>query len=765
MGLARLATVAAAAVATAIAVAACAGDAYVIDQAAALGPQTEALRGLRGWMPTRGVTMRLTNGDLAGYVGERSRIALRLDEIPPRLVQAFVSAEDKTFRDNPGIDVAAIVRSATRNLTAGTSRRPAGASTIAQQMVKNALLDGGGNTIRYKVRQAILALRAVRDLGRDEVLRIYLNSVYLGRNAEGVGDGARRMFGRDASSLSLEQEALMAGMTRFPTGYDPWRHPDAARARRSYVLDRMAEDGAITTAERDRAAAAPLGVLAAPAYASDAVLSEEEDGLGWALDVARKEARRLPSPASVGNVTLTIDHGLQSATQRALERGLMRWDAHRRGWRGLVRRPGRDAAATPPEMPPECATDCPAWTGLATVAAASATAVTVLDGAGAAHRVEPRGFAWIANGDARRAAAQLRPGDVVLAGDAGDGWSLAQPTEVNGSAVAVSAADGSVLAISGGIRWTPGAFDRATDSLRPPGSTFKPFVYATALQQGYRAGTTVVDEPVSIPQGRNSPPWEPQNDDGRFRGAMRLDQALASSRNTVAAQTMQDVGMDRVGDLAKSFGIYERILTPSAALGTQETTTLAMTTAYATLAAGGIHSEPTILRDIRDAKGRTLPEWSPPSRVQTLETDIADAMSAMLTKVVAPGGTARSLAPFAIGMTRRGMPVSAKTGTSQSYKDAWIIGYAGGIAVGVRIGYDTPRTLGPDGFGATVAGPVFEEIMRAASANGVAQARLARPPRDKMDQPAERTAATNDAAPPDGASMPAPDGEMDAPEE
>ena len=694
----RAAAALAAAACLAAAAAAATLDAAFVEEGLRLGDTGQAIVALGGWRPRPTRRIALGQGGAVATIGPKSDDYASLADLPRVAVDAFVAAEDRTFWDNPGIDPAAIARSALRDALRHAGR-PAGASTITQQLAKIAFLRGDSATPRRKVEQAILALRIAAAIPKRKVMELYLNRAYLGHGATGIAAASRAYWGEGPGSLTAPQAALLAGLAANPTLYDPARNPKAAEMRRNEVLRQMAADGLMRASEAERLEASPLALRAAPP-ASDPASGIE--GLGWAIDRARSEA----GAASRGSLTLTVSPALQSAAQWALQRAAMAWDARRRGWQGrLPPGQGGDAAA---DAARACAGQCPAWATAATVVSSAPGAVRLRIGE-TEWTATPDGFGWIA-ATPSEASRRLRPGDRVLAGNPGgapDGARLAQPTALDGSAVAVRASDGAILAIAGGKRWSPGAFDRATMALRPPGSAFKPFVYLTALRSGFAPGTTVFDIPVAIADGHGGT-WEPSDDDGAFDGAMTMSEALAASRNAPAARLALQLGTKAISGTAAAFGIYREVEGLASSLGTQEATNLALTSAYAALAAGGTLAPAHVTEEA--LHGATVQVADP--------ADVAE-LDGMLRGVMREGGTASALEGFGDAMSRRGFPAAGKTGTSSGNRDAWFVGYAGGVAVGVQLGYDSPRSLGDDAFGAGVAGPAFASIMESAEKAGL----------------------------------------------
>ena len=700
-------------------------DVALIKTANELGDSRAAIAQLAAWQPVEGGSLTLGRGDIVGRLGPTGQRVTQLQDIPRHVQNAFIAAEDKSFWTNAGLDIPAMARAALQNAQ-HPNRRLAGASTITQQLAKIGLLNGNTRTLKRKLQQVVLALRITQAIPKAEILRLYLNRVYLGRSWVGIAEAAQGFFGKTPAQLTLAEAATLAGLARNPSANDPIRHPGQAARRKAEVLAAMLRNRLITKPEHETALAETV-IASHHNRRQTALATQRPAGLGWATDLARAE---LKGPTGSNDlkpgtkVTLTVAPPLQTATTLALQYGLMRWETDRRGWHGTLAKNTLRAGPTETahaNIPPAalaqlgrtnwaltCAPGCPDWARPALVLE-SGPARLVLANEQTIFRVAPEDFAWI-TGSATTAAAKFRRGDIILAGqpyETGKG-AVAQPTELNGSAVALDITDGRILAITGGLHWSPGGLNRATTSRRSPGSAFKPFVYLAALDRGFTPDTTVFDLPIAIPDGNRI--WSPANDDNRWLGPIPLSRALAESRNAPAVRMLWQLGPDTVSEVAKSFGIYAAITTPSAALGTQETTNLALTSAYATLAANGVKHPPHI----------TLQPPKDPA-IQITTAANARILVDMLEGVLEPGGTASRLTSFATALRQRGLVVAGKTGTSSDFKDAWLVGFAGAIAVGIHVGYDKPRPMGPNAFGATVAGPIWADILRAADREGLLQ--------------------------------------------
>ncbi len=685
------------------------------------------------------VTTRVYAGDgrlMAEFATEK-RVFVPIGAIPQRVIDAFLSAEDKNFYHHPGIDLPGIVRAAITNFeNYGSDRRPVGASTINQQVAKNFLLSNELSFDR-KIREAILALRLDRSFSKERILELYLNEIYLGRGSYGVATAALNYFNKSLDELTLAEAAYLAALPKAPNNYDPVSNTAAAQARRDWVIGRMLEDGNISAEDAAAARAEPL--VSQRRQGTDGV------SVGYFTEEVRRElARRYGEKALYegGLVThSTIDTRLQAIADRALRDGLVRYD-RTRGWRGPVARlSGSGALASDWQsqlqhiLPPPGAGS---WK-LAAVTAVGGRDVALgfADGSRGTMMFETMRWARNARVKGRGGPPPQRPADVVAVNDVvlvepltGGNFGLQQVPLVEGALVALDPHTGRVLAMSGGWAYEKSEFNRATQALRQPGSSFKPFVYLAALEAGLTPASIVLDAPFSAPQGPGLPPWTPSNYSDRYYGPTTLRVGLEQSRNVMTVRLADQIGMRRVADVAKRFGVVDR-LDPHLAnvLGSTETTLLRLTAGYAMFVNGGRKITPSLIDRVQDRYGRTIyrhdpracPECRPglwqdqpvPEIVDDRE-QVTDPFSAyqvvsMLTGVVQRGTGQR--------VKELNRPLAGKTGTSNDAKDVWFIGFSPDLVVGVFIGFDEPASLGSHETGGALAAPIFREFMRAALAD------------------------------------------------
>src|SRR5271166_6471035 len=699
------------------------------------------------------ITTRVHAGDgrlVAEYATER-RVFVPIQAIPKRVIGAFLSAEDKNFYSHHGIDPLSMARAAITDVgRLRANRRPVGASTITQQVAKNMLLTNE-ISIERKIKEVLLATRIEAALPKDRILELYLNEIYLGGGAYGVAAAALTYFDKSLDELTLGEAAFLAGLPKAPNRYNPARVPQAARARRDWVIDRMVEDGVVTQAEAAQAEVQPLelhhrqeaGQATAPYFAEE---------------VRRELLARYGDKVLYGaglSVRTSLDERLQAASDKALRDGLIAYDRSHGGWRGAIARidPKGDWPAQLAKVPtPGVARDVGWHLALVTRTDADGAAIGFTNGA--TGRIPFSEMRWArpwrgatSFGPYPRSAADVvKPGDVVMVepiqasaskGEAAGAklpgvFTLCQVPEVSGALVAMDPHTGRVLAISGGFSFATSQFDRATQAKRQPGSSIKPFVYLTALDHGFTPSTLVVDGPISLPQGPGMPMWSPTNyarlnHEARFRGPTPLRVALEQSLNAVTARVASMIGMEAIAQTVERFGIMDHMPREySMALGAGETTLLRHTTAYAMLDNGGKRITPTFIDRVQDRNGATIfradnrrcndcsdTEWQkqpvpviPDTREQVADPGSAFQIVTMLQGVVERGtGTA---------VKAVGKPIAGKTGTTNDWRDAWFVGFTPDLVAGVYIGYDDPDSLGDDETGGHIAAPVFRDFMIAA---------------------------------------------------
>ncbi len=647
------------------------------------------------------------DGSLLRQMGEQRRLLVRLAEIPLFFRQAIVATEDSDFYQHPGFDVLAIARAAYRDVLA--RRIAQGASTITQQLATDLFLVKEEKTVTRKLQEAILALQIEKTYTKDEILELYANQIYFGHGFYGIEAASRFYFGKPAAGLTLEESALLAGLVQRPEAYSPVRHPERALRRRNFVLSRMVAEGYLTPAQAEAATARPVATAARAGEGNQSAL--------YFLEEVRKDlARRLGEDALYTQgleVHTTLDRGLQALVEETLRRRLRELD-RQRGFRRPSENSLRDHATEPESW------EDPSWEGSPAAGETVRGVVLAVRADGAAVRLpgdaqgklEPAGAAWTGKRDLT---ALLSRGDITLfrveepAAEGGPArLALDQEPAVEGAVVVLNPGTGEILALTGGYDFRRSQFNRAVQARRQVGSAFKPVVYAAALEQGLAPTDLVMDEPTVFVDPDTGSLYQPENYERDYRGLMTLRSALEHSRNIPAVKLINHTGFSPVFDVTRRLGLSPRLRPyPSLALGAVEISLLEMTAAYGAFANGGLLRPPYFLRQVADRQGRER-HAALPAATEALDPGVAYTLTQMLEGVVRRG-TAASIADFP-------RPVAGKTGTTDEHTDAWFIGYTAGLVCGVWVGLDQAESLGRGQSGARVALPIWNDIMRAATA-------------------------------------------------
>jgi penicillin-binding protein 1A len=686
-------------------------------------------------------------GQVIDEFAKERRLFASASEIPTLVKQAFISAEDKNFYIHDGYDLRGIGAAAFDAIrTRGRDVR--GASTITQQVMKNFLLSGDRQAER-KIKEIILAARVEEALSKEKILELYLNEIFLGQNSYGVAAAAQTYFNKSLSQLAPHEAAFLASLPKAPSDYHPVRQKERLLNRRNFVLKEMLENGYLTSEVYEREKAAPLLSVQNGDFES---FKQELPPRDYFTDEIRRQLSQNFGEGEffTGGLTVraTIDQDLQPVAAASLQKELEDYDREDGIWRGTGER-----------LPPEALTDEQSWRdALAKTSVARDIALggkwypaVVLsvsgndarvgiegipqDGDG--HVIEARDVTWArklnADGSlgrkAKVAGDLLEVGDVVhvrrITADA-DGafvrWSLRQVPELQGGLVAMDVNTGRVIAMQGGFSYQASVFNRATQGKRQPGSSFKPFVYAAALDSGYSPATIVVDAPIEIdtPQGL----WRPRNSSNQYYGPTPLRTGIEKSRNLMTIRLAQEIGMDVVADYAERFGVYDNMGQFLAnALGSEETTLYQMVAAYAMFANGGQRVVPTLVDRVQDRYGSTIyrhdDRLCEDCRLASLTPGVAPRIISNREQVMDPI-TAYQLTSMMRGVVERGtaagtvnlpVPTAGKTGTTNDSKDVWFVGFTSNIVAGCYIGYDQPRSLGRGASGGGMCGPVFQRFM------------------------------------------------------
>ncbi|WIY25088.1 penicillin-binding protein 1A [Parasedimentitalea psychrophila] len=674
-------------------------------------------------------------GQLIDEFAKERRLFAPSDEIPDLVKQAFISAEDKNFYSHKGYDMRGIAAAAIEAVRSrGSNVR--GASTITQQVMKNFLLSGDRKAER-KIKEIILAARLEETLDKEQILELYMNEIFLGQNSYGVAAASQTYFNKTLEELAPHEAAFLASLPKAPGKFHPVRGKQRLTDRRDYVLREMYQNGYISEAVYRVEVQQPLRSVQNGDFESFRTALPPRD---YFTDEIR---RQLSVDFGEGEfftggftVRATIDAEMQRVAALSLRTGLEKYDRSRGIWRGteltiaadLLKDETAWRAALAASDVPRDVTLGGEWLPAVVLAVGDRELTVGVEGAAAIGAVPRADISWM-KGSFKD---NLTLGDVVLVraqtkDDAFQHWSLRQIPEVQGGFVAMDVNSGRVLAMQGGFSYQHSVFNRATQAQRQPGSSFKPFVYAAALDSGYSPATIVVDAPIEVntPQGL----WRPRNSSNKFYGPTPLRTGIERSRNLMTIRLAQEIGMPVVAGYAERFGVYDEMGPYLAnSLGSEETTLYKMVTAYAMFANGGERLKPTLVDRIQDRDGLTIYRHD--------DRDCVDCSSTMLPEGVAPRIitdrdqvmdpiTAYQLTSMMRGVVERGtasgnvhlgVPTAGKTGTTNEARDVWFVGFTSNIVAGCYIGHDRPRPLGRGTYGGNTCGPVFQQFMEKATA-------------------------------------------------
>ncbi len=725
---------------------------------AALGRTVPSVQKLSEYNPP--VTSRVHAGDgtLIYEFADEHRVFIPYEAIPEHVIHAFVAAEDKTFFTHKGIDYRGMTRgvlNTVRNKITGSGGMEGG-STITQQVAKNMLLTRDQTVVR-KAKEAIVARRMEQAFSKEHIIELYLNEIYLGGRSYGVGSAALNYFNKSLPELDLSEAAVLASLPKFPGRVNPYTNPKRVLQRRNYVLNRMVEDDYISQEQADEAKEKPLNTtkrLYGPEYAAATYFVQE----------LRKQLIDLYGEEELEqgglSIRTTIDTKLQLAAQEALQIGLETYD-RRHDYRGPIKSLDPKADDVMEQLN---AITLPGGYGSwerAMIASVSANGANLILADGAKTTIPAEDIEWSQTFTRENGRKGLAAGDVILAevsrqalspeestptreGGTDEEGEVAAPVEpimvpvgqaqlkqipdLEGAIVALDPHTGRVLAMMGGYSFFKSPFNRVTQAQRQPGSSFKPFVYGAALEQGYTPSVRILDSPYVYYDENTGEVWKPENyAEGLSYGEVTMRVALEKSYNQVTARVATDIGMEAVSEFAERFGVYDRLPPyPAMSLGSGETSPWRLSKAYAAFVNGGKEVTPTLLDRVQDRRGVTLykhdqracegceaPAWdglSPPTlpddREQLVDPIIAYQVVHMLEGVVERGTGRRA--------RRVGKPLAGKTGTTNDYVDALFFGFSPDLVVGIWTGFDTPRSLGDGEGGGSVAGVVFTEFMQRA---------------------------------------------------
>jgi penicillin-binding protein 1A len=670
-------------------------------------PNLPSLQALTDYQPKIPLRVYTAEGTLIGEFGEERRAVISMAEVPPQLKNAILAAEDERFYQHAGIDYIGVLRAAYANLVAGGKRQ--GASTITMQVARNFFLSSE-KTLTRKLYEAMLAFKIEHSLSKDQILELYVNQIYLGQRAYGFAAASQTYFGKALPELSIGEMAMLAGLPKAPSSYNPIANPQRAKQRQLYVLRRMRELDHITVAQYDEAAKAPLR---ARREVNEYSLHAE-----YAAEMVRQAlAESYPEDVYTRGfrVYTTIRKADQEVAYAALRRAVFDYD-RRQGYRGP-----EGHAELPPSPEEDDFEEALAEHHdsddllAAVVLDADAKAIHAATRTGEKVTVTGEGLRFAARSLDPKAAPQkrLRRGAIIrVQQDApGKPWQIAQLPEVEAAFVAIDPQDGAVRALVGGFDFWRNKFNHVTQAWRQPGSSFKPFIYSASLEKGFTAATVIPDEPIVLEaEQTGSQRWEPKNYDGKFEGPMRMRTALAKSKNMVSIRILDAIGPKYAQDYVARFGFEPERHPPylTMALGAGSVTAWQMARAYGVFANGGYLVQPYFIHKIVDDRGNAIaladPRRAGDESLRVIDARNAFIMDSMMQDVTRYGTAAR--------VARLGRSdLAGKTGTTNEFVDAWFAGYQPELVGIAWVGFDQPRSLGRNQTGGVVALPIWLSYM------------------------------------------------------
>jgi len=675
-------------------------------------PTLPSLEALTEYNPKIPLRIFSADGALIGEFGEERRAFIKIAEVPTPLKQAIVAAEDERFYEHGGVDYIGVLRAAVHNFSSGGSKQ--GASTITMQVARNFFLTKE-KTFTRKFNEALLAFKIEHSLTKDQILEIYINQIYLGQRAYGFASAAQVYFGKNLRDLNLGEIAMLAGLPKAPSRYNPVVNMQRAKERQLYVLRRMRELDFIKQSQYEEAVRKPVLVRRdQPEYSTHADFFAEM--------VRQSMYERYQDEAYTRGfrVYTTLSKPDQDAAYLAVRKGVMDYDK-RHGYRGaegyfdLPQNVSEDALDEALQEQSESDDIYPAL-----VLDVNAKSVKVFRKGGATVEISGDGlrFARPMIGDKAPNNRKLRRGALIrIQPDDKDGWQIVQMPQVESALVAMDPNDGAVKALVGGFDFTRNKFNHATQAYRQPGSSFKPFIYSAALEKGFTAATIINDAPLVVDASETgSVPWEPRNFDGTFDGPIRMRVALTKSKNLVSIRILQAITPQYAQDYITRFGFDPKQHPPylTMALGAGSVTPLEMAAGYSVFANTGYKVSPYFITRVEDATGRVLAKATPvragAGAQRTVDVRNAFVMYSLMQDVIRGGTGARAMS---LGRT----DLAGKTGTTNDQMDAWFAGFQRNLTCVVWIGFDLPRSLGPNETGAMAALPMWISYMGSALRN------------------------------------------------
>ncbi len=676
-------------------------------------PNLPDISDLEDYHPKLPLRVFSSEGDLIGEFGEEHRTLTPINEIPLVMKNAILAIEDARFFQHGGIDYLGMVRAAAANVGRSKSQ---GASTITMQVARNVYLSSE-KTFTRKIYEVLLTFKLEHNLSKDQILEIYMNQIYLGNRAYGFAAASETYFGKPLKNISIAEAAMLAGLPKAPSAYNPIKNPRRARIRQQYIIERMLDNGFITAEEAKAAKTEVLRVQTAASrpqvhaeYLAEMVRQLMYDQYG-----EETYTRGL-------DVITTVNSAQQEAAYKALRRGIMDFERRQvyRGPEKFITLPGEaqdleDAIDEALDEHPDNG-DVLA----AVVLQADSKRVLAQRQAGEVVEITGEGLKPAQSGLSEKAAPniKIRPGAIIRVAKTPKGnWEITQLPEVEGAFFAMDPRDGAIKALVGGFDYGKNKFNHVTQAWRQPGSSFKPFIYSAALEKGFTPSTVVNDMPLFFDAGTTGgQPWEPKNYDGTFEGPMPLRKALAKSKNMISIQILQSIGTHYAQEWISRFGFDPDKHPPylTMALGAGSVTPMQLATGYSVFANGGFRVNPWLVSKVSEQRGKVLLETAKPVLGEAnvaIEPRNAFLMTSLLQEVTRSGTAAKAQA------TLKRPDIYGKTGTTNDSMDAWFAGYHPTLAAVTWIGYDTPRKLGDKETGGGLSLPVWISFMETALKN------------------------------------------------
>ena len=670
---------------------------------------------LKNYKPPVSSKVYSGNGDLVADFSQEKRIFVPFNSIPKTVINAFLSAEDKNFFSHPGVDAKGVLRAVVNNIqNLIKSKRLEGASTITQQVAKNFLLTNEVSLNR-KIKEAILAFRIERALSKERILELYLNQIYLGSGSYGVAAASLEYFDKSIKELNYDEAALLAALPKAPSRYNPYRDIELAKFRRNLVLKNLLDNNFINSEDYKKLIKKNINLkkskkvfLEDSQYYIEEVRKKIIDELTY--EKVYKQGFYINTP---------IDLGLQKIATNSLRDGLIKYDK-RKGWRGvLTNKPYNSNWFNNLEKYKlEKSID---WK-IAIVKSVKKFSAEIETENSDKGIIEYKDISWTK----KEFEQLLKPGDIIYVKKNGNNkFSLKQMPKINGGIVVMDPYTGRVMALSGGFSFKNSEFNRVSQALRQPGSAFKPFVYALALENNYTPSSLILDAPLVLEQGSDLKLWKPENYGKKFYGLSTLRTGLEKSRNLMTVRIAQNIGVDKIVNFSKKLGIYEKpdqLL--SISLGSTETTLLKLTSAYSSFVNGGKLIKPIIIDRVQDSEGTTIVNNDKRSCLNCSEISYTSEEYPIINdeykKVFSPQ-TAYQVTSLLEGVVQRGtgkklkdlkLNLAGKTGTTNKNTDTWFIGFTSNLVIGVYVGMDDPKPLGKYETGSKVALPIFKDFVK-----------------------------------------------------